>query len=310
VADLVTDDPELARVLDQVPELSAPDRVVTTIEGGLTNRNYRVRTGGGDYVVRISVRETGQLGIDRANEHRSSVLAWHAGVGVGVVTRVAEPEALVVQFVSGRTLEPADFADPRRISVLADLLRRLHACEPFAVDFDMAQVQRRYHKIVVQHGYPLPSDYARYATRGRRLADVLTSSRTRTTPCHNDLMPGNFIEEDGPGSRIWLIDYEYSGNNDPCYDLGDAINELLLEPERAEQLVTEYHGGPNARELARAQLWSLMSKYGWSLWGAIRIGTTGDPEIREWTRALWERAVAEFDSPEFDRLLERAVGTA
>jgi thiamine kinase-like enzyme len=306
VAELVLDDPELARALEQVPELSAPDRVVTAIEGGLTNRNYRVRTGGGDYVVRIGVRETGQLGIDRANEHRSSTLAWQAGVGVGVVARVLEPEALVVQFVSGRTLEPADFADPRRISVLSDLLRRLHACEPFAVDFDMAQVQRRYHETVVEHGYPLPSDYANYADRGRRLADVLTSSRTRTAPCHNDLMPGNFIEVDGPGSRIWLIDYEYSGNNDPCYDLGDAINELLLDPERAEQLVTEYHGGENERELARARLWSLMSKYGWSLWGAIRIGTTGDPEIVEWTRAMWARAVAEFDSPEFDRLLERA----
>jgi thiamine kinase-like enzyme len=310
VADLVTDDAELARVLDQVPELSASDRVVTAIEGGMTNRNYRVQTRGGDYVVRVSVSETGQLGIDRANEHRSSLLAWHAGVGVGVVTRVTEPEALVVQYVNGRTLEPADFADPRRISVLADLLRRLHACEPFAVDFDMVKVQRRYHETVIEHGYPLPGDYAQYADRGRRLADVLTRSVTRKTPCHNDLMPGNFIEEDGPGSRIWLIDYEYSGNNDSCYDLGDAINELLLDPERAEQLVTEYHGGPNPLELARARLWSLMSKYGWSLWGAIRIGTTGDPEIREWTRALWQRAVAEFDSPEFDSLLEQAAGAA
>jgi thiamine kinase-like enzyme len=308
VAELVIDDPELARVLDQVPELSAPDRVVTAIEGGLTNRNYRVRTGGGDYVVRVSVRETGQLGIDRANEHRSSMLAWQSGVGVGVLARVLEPEALVVQYVSGRTLEPADFADPRRISVLADLLRRLHACEPFAVDFDMVKVQRRYHETVIEHGYPLPGEYAKYADRGRRLGDVLTSSRTQTAPCHNDLMPGNFIEVDGPGSRIWLIDYEYSGNNDPWYDLGDAINELLLDPERAEQLVTEYHGGPNERELARARLWSLMSKYGWSLWGAIRIGTTGDPEIVEWTRAMWARAVAEFDSPEFDRLLEQAAG--
>ena len=140
------------------------------------------------------------------------------------------------------------------------------------------------------------------------MADVLARTRTRTAPCHNDLMPGNFIESDGPGSHIWLIDYEYSGNNDPCYDLGDAINELLLDGDRAEQLVSEYHGGPSPRELARARLWSLMSKYGWSLWGSIRVGTTGDPEIREWTDALWARAVAEFESPEFGGLLERAAG--
>jgi thiamine kinase-like enzyme len=168
------------------------------------------------------------------------------------------------------------------------------------------QVQDRYHQIVVENGYPLPADYARYADRAHRMGDVLTRTRERTAPCHNDLMPGNFIESDGPGSHIWIVDYEYSGNNDPGYDLGDAINELELDPVRAEQLVTEYHGGPRPRELARARLWSLMSKYGWSLWGSIRIGTTGDPEIREWAQALWARAVAEFESPEFEQLLERA----
>ena len=302
------EDSDLARVLAEVPELGAADCVVTTIEGGMTNRNYRVASGGGDYVVRVSVRETGQLGIDRRNEYWNSVRAAAAGVGVGVVARVTDPEALVVQFVQGRTLAPRDFGDPRRISVLAALLRRLHACERFEQDFDMVAVQRRYYEIVREHGYPLPDRYDEYRERARLVGDALARTRTRTGPCHNDLMPGNFIETDGPGSRIWLIDYEYSGNNDPCYDLGDAINELLLDGEGAEQLVTEYHGGPNPRELARSRLWSLMSKYGWSLWGSIRIGTTGDPEIRDWTEALWARAVAEFESPEFDELLEWAAG--
>jgi len=306
---LKIDDPELERVLSQVPELRGAGSVVTPIEGGMTNRNYRVQAAEGDYVVRVSVRETGQLGIDRANEHRNSVRAARAGVGVGVIARVTDPEALVVQFVDGRTLAPEDFRDPRRISALAELLRRLHSCGRFERDFDMLEVQRRYYEIVREHGYPVPDRYDDYTDRARLVGDVLARTRTQITPCHNDLMPGNFIEADGPGSRIWLIDYEYSGNNDPCYDLGDAINELLLDPGRAEQFVTEYHGGPRPRELARARLWSLLSKYGWSPWGAIRIGTTGDSEIRDWTQALWERAVAEFESPEFDELLERAAGT-
>ena len=272
----------------------------------MTNRNYRVTTATGDYVVRVSVRETGELGIDRDNEHRNSILAADAGVGAPVIARVAEPEALVVGFVDGVTLTPKDFEDPRRVSELAAALRALHAAPPFARDFDMVQVQRRYLRIVAENDYPLPADYARYAERAERMGGVLTSTRTRTTPCHNDLMPGNFIESDGPGSHIWVVDYEYSGNNDPCYDLGDAINELELDPVGAEQLVTEYHGGRRPKELARSRLSSLMSKYGWSLWGSIRIGTTGDPEIIEWAEALWSRAVAEFESPEFEELLEQA----
>lgn len=297
---------ELARICAQVPELATPDRRVAPIEGGMTNLNYRVTTAEGDYVVRVSVRETGELGIDRHNEHHNSLLAAGVGVGAPVVARVHEPEALVVRFVDGVTLEPQSFADSRRISALATALRRLHSAPPFARDFEMVAVQDRYHRIVVENGYPLPADYARYADRARTMGEVLTRTRTATAPCHNDLMPGNFIESNGPGSHLWIVDYEYSGNNDPCYDLGDAINELELDAGQSELLVGEYHGEPRPRETARARLWSLMSKYGWSLWGSIRVGTTGDAEIRDWAQAMWSRAVAEFESPEFERLLERA----
>jgi thiamine kinase-like enzyme len=299
-------DPELELICEQVPELASADRRAVPIEGGMTNRNYRVSTNTGDYVVRISVRETGELGIDRGNEHHNSRLAAHVGVGAPVLARVKNPEALVVRFVEGVTLAPGAFQDPRRVSALAAALRRLHGAPRFARDFDMVQVQNRYHRIVVENGYPLPAGYARYADHAQRMSEVITRTRERTAPCHNDLMPGNFIESDGAGSQLWIVDYEYSGNNDPCYDLGDAINELELDPVRAEQLVTEYHGGPRPRELARARLCSLMSKYGWSLWASIRIGTTGDPEIREWAEALWSRAVAEFESSEFESLLDRA----
>jgi thiamine kinase-like enzyme len=299
-------DPELERVLAQVPVLGEPGRTVAPIVGGITNRNYRVSTARGDYVVRISVRETGLLGIDRDNEEHNSAVAATVGVGAPVIARLRDPEALVVGYVPSVTLTPVDFRDPRRISVLAGLLRRLHAAPPFARDFDMVAVQRRYLGIVIEHGYPLPQDYADYAERAQTIGELLTRTRTATAPCHNDLMPGNFLESAGPGSPIWLVDYEYSGNNDPCYDLGDAINELELDSGQAEQLVTEYHGGARPQQLARARLWSLMSQYGWSLWGSIRIGTTGDPEIVEWARALWERAMIQFDSPEFAELLRRA----
>jgi thiamine kinase-like enzyme len=303
----IPSDADLDRVLQLVPELRAGERRVTSIVGGMTNRNYRVTTAAGDYVVRVSVRDPGELGIDRGNEHHNSLLAAAAGVGAPVIARVQDPEALVVGYLDGTTLSPTDFRDPRRISVLAELLRRLHGAGRFVRDFEMFEVQRRYRSIVLEKGYPLPLDYALYEDRARAVQDVLAATRERTAPCHNDLMPGNFIESAGAGSAIALIDYEYSGNNDPCYDLGDAINELELGPEQAEQLVSEYHGAPHPQQLARARLWSLMSKYGWSLWASIRIGTTGDPEIRAWARALWARALAEFESPEFEPLLARAA---
>ena len=294
-------------MLEQVPELRDPGRSVTPIIGGITNRNYRVVTGHGDYVVRISVRETGLLGIDRDNEEHNSVLAAAAGVGAPVIARVRDPEALVVGYLPSVTLTPAAFRDARRISVLAAQLRKLHRAPPFARDFDMVALQRRYHAIVLDNGYPLPEDYAAYADRAATIGELVTRTRTETAPCHNDLMPGNFLECRRPGEphldrRLRVFGQQRS----------------VLRPRRRDQRArarcqtgrAASHRVPRAahrpQELARARLWALMSQYGWSLWGSIRIGTTGDPEIVEWARALWERTVAGFDSPEFDGLLERA----
>ena len=161
-------DAELTRILTQVPELAGadPDADVTPIEGGLTNHNFRVTTPDGDYVVRISVREASELGIDRDNEHHNSLLAAEVGVGAPVLARVREPEALVVRFVEGVTMSPPDFAEPRRVSALAETLRTLHTARPFARDFNMVDVQARYH--ANRHGERVSAAGRLRALRGPR----------------------------------------------------------------------------------------------------------------------------------------------
>ena len=87
-------DAELQSIVAQVPELAGAADDVTPIEGGLTNHNFRVHTPDGDYVVRVSAAQAGELGIDRENEHHNSLLAAEVGVGAPVIARVHDPEAL------------------------------------------------------------------------------------------------------------------------------------------------------------------------------------------------------------------------
>ena len=42
-------------------------------------------------------------------------------------------------------------------------------------------------------------------------------SRSPRVPCHNDLLAENYLDD---GERLWIVDYEYSGNNDPTFELG------------------------------------------------------------------------------------------
>jgi thiamine kinase-like enzyme len=106
------------------------------------------------------------------------------------------------------------------------------------------------------------------------------------------------------GHRMWFIDYEYSGNNDPCFELGNIWSEAGLDIERLEHLVTAYFGEHSTARTARARLLGLMSKYGWTLWGSIQDAVSDvDFDFWEWGMEKYARAVAEFRGPELDQLI-------
>jgi thiamine kinase-like enzyme len=125
-----------------------------------------------------------------------------------------------------------------------------------------------------------------------------------TVPCNNDLLAANFVDD---GQQIWLIDYEYSGNNDACFELGNIWSECHLDIDQLESLVGTYYGRPLRNKMARAQLHGLMSKYGWTLWASIQHATSSlDFDFWEWGMEKYEGAQAMFASRDFGRLLEDA----
>ena len=129
-----------------------------------------------------------------------------------------------------------------------------------------------------------------------------TAAPRPTVPCNNDLLAANFIDD---GERIWLIDYEYSGNNDACFELGNTATECNLSPEQVEAYVEAYFGTPTRADLARVRLQMLCSEYGWSLWGFIQAAASPiDYDFHGWGMERFEKAVATFRGPDLARLLE------
>jgi len=274
---------------------------VTELSGGLTNRNYKVTTRDGTYVVRISGGATGALAIDRDNEYRNSIIAAESGVGAPVHAYVPEESALVIGYLEGRTLSDADFGRPGVIERVATSCRQLHRGRRFVNDFDMFDIQHGYLTVVRQHGFRLPDGYLEFDGAVARIRGALAVKRGPTVACNNDLLAGNFIDGDG---RIRIIDYEYSGNNDPCFELGNIWSECHLDDDQLELLVSSYYGARLINKLARARLWGLISQYGWTLWASIQQGTS-DIEFDFWTWGLekYERAVATFCGPLLDNLI-------
>ena len=249
-------------VLARLPSLAGTRRRLELLTGGLTNRNYHVTTdGGAQYVARFSAAKSTLLAIDRDAEYHNARLAAECGVGPRVVDFQPDEGVLLVEWIAGRTFDDHDLDNPTQLARVAEICARLHAGPRFVSDFDMFDVQRRYLTIVRESGFRLPEDYLDFEPVTRRIEQVLRASATRTVPCHNDLLAANIMDD---GARLWLIDYEYSGNNDACFELGNIWSEAALPLDRLEHLVGAYFGRPSPVQTARARLFGLMAKYGWT----------------------------------------------
>ena len=287
---------------DAVPALAGRPRTVEELSGGLTNLNLKVTTPDGAFVARCFQGDANLLGIDRDAEHLNTRAAALAGVGAPVIDFRADLDMLVIGYIDGITYDNSSFAEVDVISRVADACRRLHAGPRFVNDFDMFGRQHNYVEIVRKNGFALPEGYELYDDQFQLIRTALAVHGEGTVPCNNDLLAGNFVDD---GQKLWLIDYEYSGNNDSCFELGNISTECDLDLDQLEELVTSYYGRRLRNKIARTRLQALVSQYGWSLWGAIQAATSSiDFDFTGWGTERYEKAVAGFTSDRFSRLIE------
>lgn len=298
--------PCLDQVFERIAILTGRDRVVTELPGGLTNHNYRVRTASHDVVVRISPPATGLLAVDREHEYRNSLAAATAGVGAEVIDYLPGQGVLVVAFIPD-AITYDDAAVAANLTRVAAAVRRLHAGPAFTNRFDIFTVQRGYLTLMRDKGFRLPEGYLESLPTASRMQAALAAHPEKLVPCHNDLLAANFLDT---GTAVRIIDYEYSGANEPGFELGNIAQEAHLTAEQLGALVTAYYGTEDAARVARAALWGIASAHAWTLWGTIQSGLeAGDYDFWGWAMDKFDRAQAAFADPSFERLLD-AVGGA
>lgn len=233
------------------------------LEDGITNRNYRVRFGGRDHVVRICGPETALLGIDRAAEQAAAAAAHEAGIGPEVTAFLLDDGCLVTAFVAGRSLEPADVQ--AAVDRVAAALRTIHHARPVHAAFSPFRTGERYRSLTLERGGVLPEACGEAEDAARRIEGALPPFKP--VLCHNDLLPANLLDD---SERIWIIDWEYAAMGDAFFDLGNlsAMNGFSLHDDT--ELVTGYLGHCDEPDLARVRLHRAAAEYREGMWGVVQ----------------------------------------
>jgi thiamine kinase-like enzyme len=268
--------------------------------GGMTNTNFVVEEGGESFVVRIG-DDIPVHQVMRFNERAASIAAHAAGLSPEVVH--AEPGALVMRFVEGRTLSGEDVRRPEMLPRVVDLLRRCHRELPRHLRGPILTFWP-FH-VLRDYAATLEAGRSRWASELPRLRGLVERFEAALGPTeivfgHNDLLPSNFIDD---GSRLWLIDWDYAGFSPPLFDLANLATNSSLDPGQEHLLLTLYYGRtpdpPLTAAFSAMRCTSLLREVMWSM--VAEIHSTLDFDYAAYTAeqfARFEAALRLFERPE------------
>src|SRR5437660_3585927 len=277
---------------------------ISPLSGGLTNENYLVECEGRRYVMRLPGKSTELLAIDRANEVYNTKSAATTGIGPKVLEHVAGVDVMVLEFISGPTMSAKTLQSNRMAARMAQSFHRLHAAPRFLQDFNMFRLIESYLRIVDEHEVTIPDGYRDWLPTVAGIERAVSAGALPLAPCHNDLLCENFIDD---GTALRIVDYELSGNNDPCFDLGNTAQEAEFGQDLRAALCEAYFGTPDRQQLARMNLFALMSDVGWTLWGAIQSKISEvDFDFAGYYRGRWDRALEVLRSGDLKRWMGQA----
>lgn len=292
---------EIEAYFARVPQLRelSRERVRVRQLGGLTNLVYRIEGDGCDYVLRVAGPGTEDY-IDRAVEEHNARAAAAAGVSPEVLFFDPHDGLMLIPHVRATTMSPGRFRETKGAPARAGAaFARLHRSgQTFRFRFELFTMIDEYLKVLDGLGASLPEGYHDVVREAEAVRQALDARPAALAPCHCDPLCENFLDT---GEGMWIVDWEYSGMNDPLWDLGDLSVEAGLGPDEDAEMMEAYFGGRVATAAqGRMVVYKAMCDLLWTLWGLIQHAN-GNPAEDFWAYSVerFERCKALMGAAEF-----------
>ena len=300
------------KAIARVPFLAESKNLKKTpLSGGITNLNFKIDADGKSYVIRLAGEGTEQLGIKRDVEHTANKAAGELGIAPEVYYFI-EPEGYIVtRFVSGKHIKPEDIVKPDYLSRIAKKLRLFHTRGPkLNGEFNVFKRVEMLTKVSKANNSKFPHDWDFIMQKMNEAKKALEKDPYQPTPCHNDLLNLNWLDEEVAGDlgEIRLLDWEYAGMGDIFFDLGNFCHHHRLSDEQVRFFLNEYFGEVTPKLYARLRLMWPMSELHEAMWGTTQTGISKLEEDFQGYADLWfGRMRQHITDPHWDQWLKDVV---
>jgi thiamine kinase-like enzyme len=286
----------------RVPQWAdAKDLKTSSLDGGITNSNFRVDVGGESFALRIAGAGTEMLGINREYEHAANLAAGKLGIAPEVIY-VIQPEGyLVTRFIVARPFPPEEITQPENICRVMDVVRKIHSMPKIPGFFSVFRTVEEYAEIAQRYKVVFPEKFNWLIERMNEAEAALMTTPEPLRPCHNDLLNANFLIDD----HIYILDWEYAGMGDIYFDLANFSDHHELTDEQDQWLLECYFGETTPRHTAHLKIMKVMSDFREAMWAMVQIGISQlDFDYRGYANTFFDRVLENINDPRWDHWIK------
>ena len=238
--------------------------------GGMTNSNYKIVVNGSEYVLRVPGIGTEDM-ISRTEEIRIARYANEIGVDAELIYFNEVTGVKISRFIeNAETLTEEGSKKQHVMEMVCEILNTLHSSiKPMNSDFDIFGKFELYEEILISSKGKFFDDYYEVKADVLKLKEISKSLDVKLTPCHNDTLAANFIRSGE--DKLYLIDWEYGGMNDPMWDLAAHCLENNFSEDEEELFLNIYFGGKVEEKFKKRILINkIYQDFLWSTWTNIK----------------------------------------
>jgi len=284
------------KLIKLIPEWNGKLIKVNPINSGITNINFEVTVGKKIFFLSMPYSNSKLLNIDYRNKYYNNKICGEINISPRVIYFIESENLLVTEFIRSKASSLAMFQSSKEIKQLVKNIKLLHNANPFLKNFNMLS-QINYYQNILKKDY-LPQKLNRYVNNIKSLKNKLYLPPHKLVPCHNDLLAENIINKN---NQIFIVDFDYSGNNDPCFELGNLSVEMEYDSEQINKLVKSYYGEINENIISRVNLQGIVSDIGWSLWSYVQVKNSNiNFDYNAHAIYRLERAINKMESKEYE----------
>ena len=274
---------------------------VEYLPGGLINSNFKVTAKDGSrYVVRIFGQQSELMPINREAEVAATTIAASLGIGPSVIADLRDEGALVIEFIDGAPIGREKMNTPEVLPRVAAALRKLHAGPPFIGELNFFQMLGGFYELAQSTGDGVDVEAAEAIEWAFSIVERIEKvvGFEATSPCHCDLLPGNFLDD----GNIRILDWEVACMSDPRVDLASLSMNHRFSVEDDRNLVRYYLGTSDEHLVAAIRLLSFVIALGEAIFGLLQQNISGlDFDFGTYHKEYVERLRRMAEDPQFEQ---------